>query len=37
MGRDASVRTQDMLVLNEMDLGVFHPESVRTEASRTMA
>ena len=30
MVRDASVRTQDMLVLNEMDLGVFHPESVRS-------
>lgn len=34
MVRDASVRTQDMLVLNEMDLGVFHPESVRSYRQR---
>ena len=34
MVRDASVRTQDMLVLNEMDLGVFHPGSVRSYRQR---
>ena len=34
MVRDASVRTQDMLVLEEMDLGVFNRESVRSYRQR---
>lgn len=34
MVRDASVRTQDMLVLEEMDTGVFNAESVRAYRQR---
>ena len=34
MVRDASVKTQDMLVLNEMDLTVFNQESVRSYRQR---
>ncbi|MBQ6900206.1 MAG: putative DNA binding domain-containing protein [Firmicutes bacterium] len=34
MVRDASVRTQDMLVLEEMDIGVFNKESVRSYRQR---
>ena len=34
MVRDASVRTQDMLVLNEMDMTVFNKESVRSYRQR---
>lgn len=34
MVRDASVKTQDMLVLNEMDLAVFNKESVRSFRQR---
>ena len=34
MVRDASVRTQDMLVLEEMDLSVFNAESVRSYRQR---
>ncbi len=34
MVRDASVQTQDMLVLNEMDLTVFHRESIRSYRQR---
>jgi len=34
MVRDASVKTQDMLVLNEMDMGVFNKESVRSYRQR---
>ena len=34
MVRDASVKTQDMLVLNEMELGVFNKESVRSYRQR---
>lgn len=32
--RDASVKTQDMLVLNEMDLTVFNKESIRSYRQR---
>lgn len=34
MVRDASVKTQDMLVLNEMDMSVFNKESVRSYRQR---
>jgi len=34
MVRDASVKTQDMLVLNEMDMSVFNRESVRSYRQR---
>ena len=34
MVRDASVKTQDMLVLNEMDMTVFNMESVRSYRQR---
>ena len=34
MVRDASVKTQDMLVLNEMDMTVFNKESVRSYRQR---
>ncbi len=34
MVRDASVKTQDMLVLNEMDLTVFNQESIRSYRQR---
>lgn len=34
MVRDASVKTQDMLVLNEMDMGVFNTESIRSYRQR---
>lgn len=34
MVRDASVRTQDMLVLNEMDMTVFNSESIRSYRQR---
>lgn len=34
MVRDASVKTQDMLVLNEMDMNVFNKESVRSYRQR---
>ncbi len=34
MVRDASVKTQDMLVLNEMDMSVFNKESVRSFRQR---
>ena len=34
MVRDASARTQDMLILNEMDLTVFNQESVRSFRQR---
>lgn len=34
MVRDASIKTQDMLVLNEMDLAVFNRESVRSYRQR---
>ena len=34
MVRDASVKTQDMLVLDEMDLTVFNKESVRSFRQR---
>lgn len=34
MVRDASVKTQDMLVLNEMDLTVFNRESIRSYRQR---
>ena len=34
MVRDASVKTQDMLVLNEMDMTVFNSESVRSYRQR---
>ena len=34
MVRDASVKTQDMLVLNEMDMRVFNKESVRSYRQR---
>ncbi len=34
MVRDASVQTQDMLVLNEMDLTVFNKESIRSYRQR---
>lgn len=34
MYRDASVKTQDMLVLQEMDLSVFNPDSVRSFRQR---
>ena len=34
MVRDASVKTQDMLVLNEMDVSVFNRESVRSYRQR---
>lgn len=34
MVRDASVKTQDMLILNEMDLSVFNKESVRSYRQR---
>lgn len=34
MVRDASVKTQDMLVLNEMDLTVFNKESIRSYRQR---
>ena len=34
MVRDASVRTQDMLVLNEMDMTIFNKESVRSYRQR---
>lgn len=34
MVRDASVKTQDMLVLNEMDMDVFNKESVRSYRQR---
>ena len=34
MVRDASVKTQDMLVLDEMDLAVFNQESVRSYRQR---
>ena len=34
MVRDAAVRTQDMLVLNEMDLTVFNQESIRSYRQR---
>ena len=34
MYRDASVKTQDMLVLNEMDMGVFNSESLRAYRQR---
>lgn len=31
---DASVKTQDMLVLNEMDMSVFNKESIRSYRQR---
>lgn len=34
MVRDASVKTQDMLVLNEMDMSVFNKESIRSYRQR---
>ena len=34
MVRDASVKTQDMLILNEMDMSVFNKESVRSYRQR---
>lgn len=34
MVRDASVKTQDMLVLNEMDMTVFNKESIRSYRQR---
>ena len=34
MVRDASVKTQDMLVLNEMDMTVFNSESIRSYRQR---
>ena len=34
MVRDASVKTQDMLILNEMDMTVFNKESVRSYRQR---
>ena len=34
MVRDAAVKTQDMLILNEMDLSVFNKESVRSYRQR---
>ena len=34
MVRDASVKTQDMLILNEMDLTVFNRESIRSYRQR---
>lgn len=34
MVRDASVKTQDMLILNEMDLSVFNRESIRSYRRR---
>ena len=34
MVRDASVKTQDMLVLEEMDLGVFNEESIKSYRMR---
>ena len=34
MVRDASVKTQDMLVLDEMDVDVFNQESVRSYRQR---
>lgn len=34
MVRDASIKTQDMLVLNEMDMSVFNRESVRSYRQR---
>ena len=34
MVRDASVKTQDMLVLNEMDMSVFNKDSVRSYRQR---
>ena len=34
MVRDASVKTQDMLVLNEMDMAVFNSESIRSYRQR---
>ena len=34
MVRDASVKTQDMLVLNEMDMTVFNEESIRSYRQR---
>lgn len=34
MVRDAAVKTQDMLVLNEMDMSVFNKESVRSYRQR---
>ena len=34
MVRDASIKTQDMLVLEEMDFAVFNPESIRSYRQR---
>ncbi len=34
MVRDASVKTQDMLILDEMDVTVFNKESIRSYRQR---